>query len=438
MNDLIKPKDQDSLIAWYAVFVLVLAYVLSFVDRIILSLLVTPIKNDLGTSDAQMGLLMGFAFAIFYTVAGIPIAKYSDVKSRSLIISTGIFLWSIMTAFCGLAKSFFQLFLARVGVGVGEAALTPAAYSMIADYFSEDKLGKAMGVYKSGAMVGGGLAFIIGGAVVGYVMNSESIILPILGEMKPWQMAFILVGLPGILIGLLMLTVKEPERTGMEDSLDSKVSISDAIKYMRKRWNLYLFIFLGFSFMATPITTALTWIPVYLQRVHEMSIADSGKTLGIIIFFLSTSGVLVSGWLIDFFKKKGLKDGYFRVALTICILTIPIVYLVMNDQSLDNTLWWLHPFVFVASMPLVITATVLQIVTPNQMRAQVSAVYMLFLNLITALLATTGIGFITDYWFKDEMALGESITLVNLIAMIASIFCLYIARLNFNKEFTKS
>ena len=164
MNDLIKPKDQDSLIAWYAVFVLVLAYVLSFVDRIILSLLVTPIKNDLGTSDAQMGLLMGFAFAIFYTVAGIPIAKYSDVKSRSLIISTGIFLWSIMTAFCGLAKSFFQLFLARVGVGVGEAALTPAAYSMIADYFSEDKLGKAMGVYKSGAMVGGGLAFIIGGA----------------------------------------------------------------------------------------------------------------------------------------------------------------------------------------------------------------------------------------------------------------------------------
>ena len=167
MNDLIKTKDQDSLVAWYAVFVLLLAYVLSFVDRIILSLLVTPIKEDLGTTDAQMGLLMGFAFAIFYTIAGIPIAKYSDVKSRRLIIATGIFLWSIMTAVCGLAKSFFQLFLARVGVGVGEAALTPAAYSMIADYFSEDKLGRAMGAYKSGAMVGGGLAFIIGGAVVG-------------------------------------------------------------------------------------------------------------------------------------------------------------------------------------------------------------------------------------------------------------------------------
>ena len=438
MNDLIKTKDQDSLVAWYAVFVLLLAYVLSFVDRIILRLLVTPIKEDLGTTDAQMGLLMGFAFAIFYTIAGIPIAKYSDVKSRRLIIATGIFLWSIMTAVCGLAKSFFQLFLARVGVGVGEAALTPAAYSMIADYFSEDKLGRAMGAYKSGAMVGGGLAFIIGGAVVGYVVNSESIILPLLGEMKPWQMAFIIVGLPGVLIGLLMLTVREPERTGIEDSLDAKVSISHALRYMRERWGIHLFIFLGFAFMATPISTALTWIPVYLQRIHQMSIADSGQTLGVIIFFLSTTGVLFSGWLIDFFKKKGYKDGYFKVALSICIVTVPIVYFVMNDQSLENTLWWLHLFVFVASMPLAISATVLQIVTPNQLRAQVSAVYMLFLNRITALLATTGIGFITDYWFGDEMALGQSITSVNLISMVLAFSCLYVAKANFNKEFTKS
>ena len=438
MNELINTKQQDSMAAWYAVFVLLLAYVLSFVDRIILSLLVTPIKEDLGTTDAQMGLLMGFAFAIFYTIAGIPIAKYSDVKSRKMIIAIGIFLWSIMTAVCGLARSFFKLFLARVGVGVGEAALTPAAYSMISDYFSEEKLGRAMAVYKSGAMFGGGLAFIIGGAVVGYVVNSDSIILPLLGEMKPWQMAFIIVGLPGVLIGLLMLTVKEPSRTGVADTLDKKVSISDAIKYMQKRWRIYLFIFLGFAFMAAPISSALTWIPVYLQRIHEMSIPESGRTLGIIIFFLSSSGVLVSGWLIDTFKKRGYQDGYFKVALMICLVTIPIVYYSMNDQSLDKTLWWLHLFVFVASMPLVISATVLQIVTPNQLRAQVSAVYMLFLNLITALVVTTGIGFITDFWFKDEMALGQSIMAANLLSMSFAFICLYIAMSYFNKEFTNA
>ena len=438
MNELLNTKQQDSMAAWYAVFVLLLAYVLSFVDRIILSLLVTPIKEDLGTTDAQMGLLMGFAFAIFYTIAGIPIAKYSDVKSRKMIIAISIFLWSIMTAVCGLARSFFQPFLARVGVGVGESALTPAAYSMISDYFSEEKLGRAMAVYKSGAMFGGGLAFIIGGAVVGYVVNSDSIILPLLGEMKPWQMAFIIVGLPGVLIGLLMLTVKEPSRTGVADTLDKKVSISDAIKYMQKRWRIYLFIFLGFAFMAAPISSALTWIPVYLQRIHEMSIPESGRTLGIIIFFLSSSGVLFSGWLIDTFKKRGYQDGYFKVALMICLVTIPIVYYAMNDESLDNTLWWLHLFFFVASMPLVISATVLQIVTPNQLRAQVSAVYMLFLNLITALIVTTGIGFITDFWFKDEMALGQSIMAANLLSMSFAFICLYIAMSYFNKEFTNA
>ena len=155
---------KNSMAGWYAVFMLLLAYVLSFVDRIIMSLLVTPIKEDLGTTDAQMGLLMGFAFALFYTVIGIPIARLSDVKSRTMIVAVGIFLWSLMTAACGLARSFFQLFLARVGVGVGEAALSPAAYSMISDYFTEDKLGRAIAVYQSGGLFGGGLAFIIGGA----------------------------------------------------------------------------------------------------------------------------------------------------------------------------------------------------------------------------------------------------------------------------------
>ena len=145
---------KNSMAGWYAVFMLLLAYVLSFVDRIIMSLLVTPIKEDLGTTDAQMGLLMGFAFALFYTVIGIPIARLSDVKSRTMIVAIGIFLWSLMTAACGLARSFFQLFLARIGVGVGEAALSPAAYSMISDYFPANKRSTALGIYSLGIPFG--------------------------------------------------------------------------------------------------------------------------------------------------------------------------------------------------------------------------------------------------------------------------------------------
>ena len=154
--------DKSVTASWYTVIVLLFAYVLSFVDRIIMSLLVVPIKADLNATDTQMGLLMGLAFAIFYTLVGIPIARLSDVKSRKFIVSAAILLWSLMTAACGLAKSFFQLFLARVGVGVGEAALSPAAYSIIADSFPKEKLGRAISVYQSGALFGGGLAFIIG------------------------------------------------------------------------------------------------------------------------------------------------------------------------------------------------------------------------------------------------------------------------------------
>ena len=194
----------SALSAWYAVIVLLFAYVLSFVDRIIMSLLVIPIQKDLDISDTQMGLLMGLAFAIFYTVVGIPIARLSDVKSRKIIVSIGIFLWSIMTAVCGLARSFLELFLARIGVGVGEATLSPAAYSMIADYFPENKLGKAIAVYQSGALFGSGIAFIIGGAIVGLIVNSSATSLPFLGELQPWQLAFIIVGLPGVLMALVI------------------------------------------------------------------------------------------------------------------------------------------------------------------------------------------------------------------------------------------
>jgi len=243
---------------WYAVFILLLAYILSFVDRIIMSLLVIPIQQDLGTSDAQMGLLMGFAFALFYTAIGVPIARLSDVKSRKIIVSVGIFLWSLMTAACGLAKSFFQLFLARIGVGVGEAALSPAAYSMITDFFPEEKLGRAISVYQSGGLFGGGLAFIIGGAVVSFIIGSKAISLPLIGFLQPWQIAFIVVSIPGILMALLMLTVTEPKRKGMGQDLAQSVSVKDAVAFMFKNWKVYFSVFIGFAILASPITSSIT------------------------------------------------------------------------------------------------------------------------------------------------------------------------------------
>ena len=422
---------------WYAVIILLLAYILSFVDRIIMSLLVIPIQSDLGISDTQMGLLMGLAFAIFYVAIGIPIAKLSDEKSRRIIVSIGIFLWSLMTAACGLAKSFSHLFFARIGVGVGEATLSPAAYSMIADYFSENKLGRAIAVYQSGALFGGGLAFIIGGIVVNFAINADSIALPIIGLLQPWQIAFIIVGLPGVLMALVMLTVKEPKRTGMKEEFGKSVSVRDTVKFVVTNWKVYMAVFVGFGMLAIPITTVFTWFPTYLQRVHEVSIAESGRVLGLILFFLSSSGVLFGGWLVDYLKSKNYQDSFFRVGLMAAVLPVPFSLFVSSLANLDTTIALLCPFVFFASMPLAIGPIVLQIISPNQLRAQMAAIYMLFMNLLTAAIATTGIGFITDYLLHNDLAVGQSITIVNLISAPVAFISLAYGLFHYNKQLTK-
>lgn len=182
--------------AWYVVGILTLAYVFSFIDRQILNMLVGPIRRDLNITDTQMSLLMGASFAIFYTLFGIPLGWLADTRSRRLIITVGVAFWSIMTASCGLTKRFWELAVMRMGVGVGEATLSPAAYSMIADYFPPQRRSTAMSVYSMGIYIGAGLAYILGGIVVGFASKQESFPLPVIGSVRSWQLVFFIVGLP--------------------------------------------------------------------------------------------------------------------------------------------------------------------------------------------------------------------------------------------------
>ena len=205
---------------WYIVSLCMVAYIFSFIDRQVITLLIQPIRADLQISDTQFSLLHGLAFALLYATAGIPIARLADSRSRPMIISVGIFVWSLATALCGVAKNFAQLFMARMAVGVGEAALSPAAYSMITDSFPKSRLGMALGVYSSGSFLGGGLAFIIGGAAIALVEQWGAQQVPLIGLVKPWQMTFFIVGLPGILVAaLFILTVRDPERKGLAGRL---------------------------------------------------------------------------------------------------------------------------------------------------------------------------------------------------------------------------
>jgi MFS family permease len=221
------------LYSWYVVGVLMLAYTNSFIDRQILSLLIEPIRRDLQITDTQVSLLAGLAFTIFYTLMGVPIARLADQKNRRTIIAIGIASWSVMTASCGLARNFWHMFLARVGVGVGEATLSPAAMSMISDYFPVGKLARAISIYSMGVYFGAGLALIIGGMVVKLVIEAGNVVLPVVGEVFPWQMTFFFVGLLGIPIFLLMLTIREPVRRGIARRGSSEAKHASSIPALK-------------------------------------------------------------------------------------------------------------------------------------------------------------------------------------------------------------
>ena len=230
-----------------------LCYTLSFVDRQILSLLVGPIKHDLRISDTQMGLLLGFAFAIFYTFAGLPIGRLVDTHGRRNLIGVGIFLWSIMTALCSAARSYWTLFLARIGVGVGEATLSPAAFSLISDYFPAEKLGLAISVYTMGIFFGSGVALAIGGTVVDSVMHMPALHVPILGTIATWRLSFLLVGIPGILIGLLVYTVREPLRKNVLRDASGKeahLGVWDMLRQIGQRWQSFWGMAIGMIFQS--------------------------------------------------------------------------------------------------------------------------------------------------------------------------------------------
>lgn len=403
--------------AWYAVTILVIAFVFSFIDRIIIALLVEPIKRDLGVSDFGIGMLQGLAFAVFYALVGIPIGRWADRYSRRRIIGVGILLWSLMTAACGLAKNFWQLFAARVGVGVGEAALSPAAYSMIADYFPKERLGRALGVYQAGAFVGAGISFLVGGLVIRYVMGAEGITLPLIGDVRPWQMVFFAVGLPGVIVALLMRTVDEPQRRGKLAGHDDGIPLHEVLGYVREHRRLFASHFCGFALLAVPITTILTWVPAYYTRVLGYSLPETGLTLGAILVVLSPAGVYCGGWLVDFLSRRGYADATFRTGIGAAALLLPLSYFATTTTDPDVAIWLFGPFVFTASISMALAPAALQLVAPNQMRAQISAVWMLVLNIVTAGIGPTLVGFISSFVFADDMAVGSAIALVNCVSV---------------------
>ena len=413
-------------LGWYAVGVLLVAYVFSFIDRTIIGLLVGPIKASLDISDTQFGVLGGIAFTLFYCILGVPIGRIADRVSRRGLIAAGVAVWSFMTALCGWAAGFWHLFLARVGVGVGEAALTPAAYSMIADYFPKERLGRALAVYQSGAFLGAALAFILGGvviaAVTAFVADNPDFSIPLLPDVQGWRLVFIAVGAPGLLVALWMFTVREPSRKGRVAEVGPALPFRAVIDYVWRHRRLYLPHFIGFGVLVVTFQNVVVWGPAYFTRHFGLTTAQTGLTLGLVMLVFSSAGVIGGGFLSDRLVKRGQAEGPMRVGMIAGLALLPFAATATVVDSLALSLVLFCPMMFFASFPLGSAAQALQMVTPNEMRGQVSAIYMLFLNLLSYGLGPLIVGMVTDFVFADEGAVGYSLAVVSAVSAPVAAF----------------
>ena len=417
--------------AWYVVAVLTLAYIVSFIDRQILSLLVDPIRNDLGIGEKQMSLLMGASFAVFYTFFGIPLGWLADTRSRRGVIAAGIALWSAMTAGCGLTKRFWQLALMRMGVGVGEASLSPAAYSLISDYFRPGLRSTAMSVYSMGIYLGSGLALIVGGLVIRYAAGQASAVLPWVGTVHPWQLVFLLVGLPGLLVRLLLLTIREPERQGVRRSEDGstgvpRVSLSELWHYVRDNRATFLYLNLGIALLTLEGYGRFNWIPSLFIRRHGWTQGTTGLVFGSIVAVSGTLGIVTGGRLADGLRCAARPTPICASPCWAGLGWLPFGLLFPVVPSAFWAATLLTPAVFFMSMPFGVAPAAIQQMMPNTMRAQATALYLFAINLIGMGLGPTLVAALTEDVFRDKTAVGLSLLIVGVAAHLGGAVLLWL------------
>jgi len=416
------------LYAWYVIGILLLAYTVAFVDRQILSLMVQPIRADLGLSDTAISLLHGFAFALFYTFMGMYLGRWADRGNRRTMIVIGMIIWCIATMACGLASSFAGLFLARIVVGVGEATLSPAAYSLISDYFAPARRGRAMSVYTMGVFVGSGLALILGGIAVTATSAEAEVMLPIVGAVRPWQAAFMIVGLPGLIVAALMATIREPSRKERANRGGDIPSIADTFRFVGSRATSLLPIVIGFGVNAILSYGLAAWVPTFFIRVHGWTAGEIAFAYGVILLTAGCAGIMSGGWLADRMTARGKTDGALRASLFGMACVIPVVPFIGLGPTPFVSLAALAWSSFFLGVPTGIAPVALHGITPNEYRGQVTALYLFAINLIGLGIGPTLVALATDHLFGSDLAVGHSLALVAGVASVVAFAFIAYAR----------
>lgn len=410
--------------AWWMLFVLFLLYVLSLFDRFILTMLVEPIKADLSLSDVQMSIILGPAFAIFYAICGLPLGWAADRYPRRWVIYLGVTFWSLSAMAGGFARSFGHLLLARIGVGAGEASLTPAAYSLMGDRFPPRRLTTAMSLFQTGSMVGSATAFALGGLMIGFAGDLQAAHIPVVGSMEAWQLALLLSGAPGILLALLVFTFSEPARGAYKKP---KVKIDPAddrfLAFLRREWALMSLMGGGFASITMIGYSLSSWTPTYISREFGLAPQQYGPALGAVSIIAGATMVL-KGWIVDWLYSRGMQDAHLRFYSWLIAGAIPLALLAFNVHEFYSFIAIYALLQVFAIQFVVYLGATLQLVTPQALRARTLAMFLGLFSLLGYGLGPPLTAMLTDYVFGDESKLGLALLTINIVGLPITLVCL--------------
>ncbi|MDB5968617.1 MAG: transporter [Hydrocarboniphaga sp.] len=404
---------------WYATIVLALLYWFSVLDRFIIGLMVDPIKRDLGLTDLQFGILTGSAFAITFSVVGLLAGALADRFNRRWVIYVGVTIWSLATAACGFAQSYWHMLLARVGVGAGEAALNPCATSMITDLFPRHRLTTALAVYAMGSTVGSGCAYLFGGLIVTLVSKSATFELPLVGAVRSWQAAFFIVGVPGALVSLLIFAVPEPLRRGTRAAQrraglfwrDAVGYYLALIRFMRGRGRFFLYHYTGFGLASLIVSGCQAWYPAYIGRSFGWKADKIGLYMGVTLVISGVVGKLIGGLAVDAMYRRGMRDAQFRWYGAALLAATPLGLIAFTAGSPWMFLGFISLFLVVLSPFIACANAALNLVTPNELRGTGVA----FFNGTAGLVGLAGgpilVAALSDHVFNSSANSGSSLGL---------------------------
>ena len=397
---------------WQTIIILLLIYTLAYLDRQILTLLVDPIRNDLGVSDVQMGFLQGLGFTLFYALCGPFVGWMVDRHNRRLIIFIGILIWSISTAASGFANSYSHLLLARFGVGAGEAALLPAAYSIISDMVEKSRLGRAMGVFSLGSIAGGSLSYVVGGVLISYVARYADIDLPVIGMMHDWQLVFLAIGALGIPMAFLVFAFPDPGRRDRQLMTGSKAA---AVRgHFKKHWRFYACHFSAFSLFCFLSAATMAWSATYMMREFGWTVSMVSTLLGIKSMVAGALGMVGGGMLADWLTKRGLQDAHLRMYIFI----MPIFAVAGITAFTAQNMWVAFGGIVVLGViaPFIaVAAAALQLATVPERRGIASASFLLVYNLVGFGLGPAMVALASSMIFGEDGNLGPALTLTFMV-----------------------